>query len=107
MSSSLGAEKQPIGSRSKTVLLIFSSYGLGSFTASIIFLILVVAFKGDIEKDVQHIQWVWRLLLGIGIIPLAATLYGRLTMKETEPYQKCKDLCIAVKLDGNKFQLTL
>ena len=89
MSSSLGAEKQPVGSRSKTVLLIFASYGLGSFTASIVFLILVTAFKTAIISDVKHIQWVWRLLLGIGIIPPAATLYGRLTMRETEPYQKC------------------
>jgi PHS family inorganic phosphate transporter-like MFS transporter len=92
MSSSLGAEKQPIGSRARTVLTIFASYGLGSFTASIVFLVLVVAFKGDIAKDVQHTQWVWRLLLGIGIVPLAVTLYGRLTMKETEPYQKFKGL---------------
>lgn len=90
MSSSLGAEKQPVGSRSKTVLLIFASYGLGSFAASIVFLVLATAFKSAINDNVHHIQWVWRLLLGIGIIPPAVTLYGRLTMRETEPYQKCK-----------------
>lgn len=92
MSSSLGAEKQPIGSRSKTVLLIFASYGLGSCAAAIVFFILVVAFKSSINEDVKHIQWVWRLLLGIGIIPAAITLYGRLTIRETEPYQKCKSV---------------
>jgi PHS family inorganic phosphate transporter-like MFS transporter len=90
MSSSLGTEKSPVASRSKTVLLIFASYGLGSFAANIVFLVLVTAFKGSIESDVKHIQWVWRLLLGIGIIPPAVTLYGRLTMKETTPYQKCE-----------------
>jgi PHS family inorganic phosphate transporter-like MFS transporter len=90
MSSSLGAEKTPIGSRSKTVLLIFASYGAGSFAANIVFLVLVAAFKNSIEHDVHKIQWVWRLLLGIGIIPPAVTLYGRLTMRETEPYRKCK-----------------
>jgi PHS family inorganic phosphate transporter-like MFS transporter len=95
MSSSLGAEKQPIGSRAKTVLLIFSAYGTGSFAASIVFLVLVVAFKGAIDHDVQRVQWVWRLLLGIGIIPPAITLYGRLTMRETEPYQKCKYIFIS------------
>lgn len=93
MSSSLGAETPAIG-RSKTVLLIFASYGLGSFTASIVFLILVVAFKSAINSDVKNIQWVWRLLLGIGIIPAAVTLYGRLTMRETEPYKKCKLLLV-------------
>ena len=90
MSSSLGAEKQPIGSRSKTVLLIFSNYGLGSMTASIVFLVLVTAFKGSIDYDTNSLQWVWRLLLGIGLIVPAMTLYGRLTMRETEPYLKCK-----------------
>jgi MFS transporter, PHS family, inorganic phosphate transporter len=89
MSSTLSAEKSAIGSRAKQVLLVFSNIGLGAFTSSIVYLILLAAFKGSIEQNVNHLEWVWRLLLGLGIIPCVLTLYGRLTMRETKPYQYC------------------
>jgi PHS family inorganic phosphate transporter-like MFS transporter len=90
MSSSLSAEKTPLGSRAVLVLSVFSCIGLGAITSSIVYLILLVAFKDSIIQNINHLDWVWRLLLGIGIIPCALTLYARLTIKETEPYQKCK-----------------
>ena len=89
MSSSLSAERTPIGTRAVLVLTVFSSFGLGAITSSIVYLILLAAFKGSIETNISHLEWVWRLLLGIGIIPAACTLYARLTMKESKPYEKC------------------
>src|ERR1700744_1261536 len=89
MSSSLSAEKTPLGSRAVLVLSVFSNIGLGAITSSIVYLILLVAFKESIHQDIRHLEWVWRLLLGIGLIPCALTLYARLTMKETKPYEKC------------------
>jgi PHS family inorganic phosphate transporter-like MFS transporter len=78
MSATLSSENNPVKSRAVLV------------SASIVYLVLIVAFKSAIENNIDRVQWVWRLLLGIGIIPAAATLYGRLRMKETVPYQKCK-----------------
>lgn len=89
MSSSLSAEKTPLGSRAKLVLTVFSGIGFGNMAASITYLILLAAFKGSIHSNISHLQWVWRLLLGIGIVPAACTLYARLTIKETKPYEKC------------------
>ncbi|OBT94200.1 Inorganic phosphate transporter pho84 [Pseudogymnoascus verrucosus] len=88
MSATLSSENKPVKSRAVLVSGVFSNYGLGSFSASIVYLVLIVAFKSAIENNIDRVQWVWRLLLGIGIIPAAATLYGRLRMKETVPYQK-------------------
>jgi PHS family inorganic phosphate transporter-like MFS transporter len=90
MSSSLSAENTPIGSRAVLVLTVFSCIGLGAITSSIVYLILLSAFKSSIEHNINHLEWVWRLLLGIGVIPAALTLYARLTMKESKPYEKCK-----------------
>jgi hypothetical protein len=90
MSSSLSAEVAPMGSRAKMVLSVFSCIGLGAITSSIVYVILLTAFKGAIHQDIAHLEWVWRLLLGIGLVPCALTLYARLTMKETKPYEKCK-----------------
>ncbi|KAJ5748743.1 uncharacterized protein N7511_010439 [Penicillium nucicola] len=93
LSSSLSAEKSPFGSRAVQVLTVFSNIGLGNIAASIVFLVLLKAFKGAIFNDLNHLEWVWRLLLGIGIIPALFTLYARLTISETVPYKQyvCDD----------------
>lgn len=90
MSSSLSAEKSPLGSRAVQVLTVFSNIGLGNIAASIIFLILLKAFEGSVAGNERHLEWVWRLLLGLGIIPAALTLYARFTISETTPYRQCK-----------------
>jgi PHS family inorganic phosphate transporter-like MFS transporter len=89
MSSSLSAEMTPLGSRAITVLSVFSFIGLGAITSSIVYLVLLVAFKSLIYQNINHLEWVWRLLLGLGLIPCALTLYARLKMKETKPYEQC------------------
>lgn len=58
------------------------------FSSGITFLILLAAFKSAIVNDMNKLQYVWRLLFGIGLIPLIATLYARLTMKESKPYEQ-------------------
>ncbi|KIW37998.1 uncharacterized protein PV06_09974 [Exophiala oligosperma] len=91
MTSSLSAEHTPMGSRAKLVATIFSSIGLGSMTSSIVYLVLLAAFKSSVNDNIHHLQWVWRLLFGIGLIPLICTLYFRLTMPESKPYEKFAD----------------
>jgi PHS family inorganic phosphate transporter-like MFS transporter len=58
--------------------------------ASIVFLILLKAFQGSIAANQNYLEWVWRLLLGIGIVPAIFTLYARLTIAETLTYKQCK-----------------
>ncbi|KAJ6442371.1 inorganic phosphate transporter (predicted) [Purpureocillium lavendulum] len=88
LSSTLSAENGSIGSRAVQVLTVFSFIGIGNYFASIIFIILLSAFKSAVFGDIRALEWVWRLQLGIGMIPAAITLYSRLTMPETEPYKK-------------------
>ncbi|CAI7636163.1 hypothetical protein N7533_013679 [Penicillium manginii] len=88
LSSSLAAEKSPFGTRATQVLTVFSNIGLGNMAASIVFLVLLKAFQGSIAANIAHLEWVWRLLLGIGIIPAVFTLYARLTIAETLPYKQ-------------------
>lgn len=88
MTSSISAEHNPFGSRAKLVLTVFSCIGLGSFSAGIVYIILLSAFKSSIHSNIHHLQWVWRLLFGTGLVPLILTLYARLVMKESKPYEK-------------------
>ena len=90
MTSTLAAEHKIIGSRAKLILLVFAFLALGTLTAAVVFVVLLAAFRSAIETNIARLEWVWRLLLGLGIIPAAFTLYARLRMKETVPYKKCK-----------------
>ncbi|CAH0020165.1 unnamed protein product [Clonostachys rhizophaga] len=88
LSSSLAAEKSSDRSRAKMVIFTFYFRGLGDTIVSALFLVLLAGFKDHIEADVNQLDWVWRILMGIGIVPCILTVYARLVMEETKPYKK-------------------
>ncbi|KAJ5724691.1 hypothetical protein N7493_006419 [Penicillium malachiteum] len=88
LSSSFTAENTDVSTRAVRILSVFSNIGLGNMAASIVFLVLLKAFESAIAANINHLEWVWRLLLGIGIIPAIFTLYARLTISETQLYNK-------------------
>jgi MFS transporter, PHS family, inorganic phosphate transporter len=90
MTSTLSAEHKIMGSRAKLVLVVFAFLALGTLTAAVVYVVLLAAFKSAIEANIVRLEWVWRLLLGLGIIPAVFTLYARFRMAETVPYEKCK-----------------
>ena len=90
MTSTLSAEHTVVGTRSRLIVSVFFALTLGSLTAGIVFVVLLAAFKSSIYANIDQLEWVWRLLLGLGIIPAVFTLYARLKMKETKPYEQCK-----------------
>ncbi|KIX03320.1 uncharacterized protein Z518_06872 [Rhinocladiella mackenziei CBS 650.93] len=102
MTSALSAEQNPLGSRAKLVLTVFASIGLGAMSSGIIYLILLAAFKSSVKEDIYHLQWVWRLLFGIGLVPLILTLYFRLTMPESKPYKQYVAEETSLKADGKR-----
>ncbi|SRR6266478_4164485 len=58
-----------------------------SVAAAVVSLILVQAFKHKIINDnfavLKHVDYCWRLLIGLGCIPGCVALYFRLTIPET------------------------
>ncbi|BCS21077.1 inorganic phosphate transporter Pho84 [Aspergillus puulaauensis] len=88
LSSALSVESVSLGTRAVQVLSVFAFIGVGNYAASIVFLVLLRAFKSAVYNNINALEWVWRLLLGIGMVPAALTLYARLTLPETKPYTK-------------------
>ncbi|KAL6251428.1 hypothetical protein RBB50_001637 [Rhinocladiella similis] len=102
MTSSLSAEHTTMGSRATLVATIFSFIGLGSMTSGIVYLVLLAAFKSSVNNNIHHLQWVWRLLFGIGLVPPICTLYFRLTMPESKPYEKYVAKETSLKHNGQR-----
>jgi len=66
---------------------VFAAQGWGNFTAALIALIITVAYKNTIIHDdpavLAHVDYMWRILIGLGCVPGVIALYFRLTIPET------------------------
>ncbi|KAF8150603.1 phosphate transporter [Crassisporium funariophilum] len=74
--------------RGRMMTAVFASQGWGNFTAALVAFIITAAYKNSIlhEASVAHldtVDFMWRLLIGLGCVPGVIALYFRLTIPET------------------------
>jgi len=73
--------------RGRMMTAVFASQGWGNFAGALVGFILVVAYKNAILHDnavsPHHVDYVWRILIGLGCVPACLALYFRLTIPET------------------------
>ena len=62
--------------------------GFGILSASIVALCVAAAMKGPIIADILNLDYAWRIMLGLGVVPALATVYLREQMPETPAYRK-------------------
>jgi PHS family inorganic phosphate transporter-like MFS transporter len=87
LSAVISSEFAATRSRGRVMTAVFAFQGWGNLAAAVVSTILVAAFKKNIINDsfteLKHVDYCWRLLIGIGCIPGVAALYFRLTIPET------------------------
>ncbi|KAI0061407.1 MFS general substrate transporter [Artomyces pyxidatus] len=87
LSAVIASEFAAARSRGRLMTAVFAFQGWGTFTASLVSLVVVSAFKKQIIHDdpvtLRHVDYCWRLLIGLGCIPGVVALYFRLTIPET------------------------
>jgi PHS family inorganic phosphate transporter-like MFS transporter len=73
--------------RGRLMTAVFAAQGWGNFTASLVAYVIVAAYKTPLLHDpvaqLNHVDYMWRLLIGLGCIPGCVALYFRLTIPET------------------------
>jgi PHS family inorganic phosphate transporter-like MFS transporter len=62
---------------------VFAMQGIGQLTAGIVGLVVTAAFQSAIHADQTKLDYVWRILVGLGAVPGVCALYYRLTIPET------------------------
>ncbi|KAI0279763.1 major facilitator superfamily domain-containing protein [Russula aff. rugulosa BPL654] len=87
LSAVITSEFASTGSRGRLMTAVFTAQGWGNFAASLVALITVHAYKDSILSDnfndLKHVDYCWRILIGLGCVPGAIALYFRLTIPET------------------------
>jgi MFS family permease len=99
MSATVASEWSSEGRRGQMLALTFSMQGWGQFFAALFDIILLAIFKKPIEAAQINIDYVWRILIALGIIPAVCTIYSRFHLPESARYaeQVLKDAELAAK----------
>jgi PHS family inorganic phosphate transporter-like MFS transporter len=73
--------------RGRIMTATFAAQGFGNLSAALVALVVVSAYKTPILHDnpavLAHVDYTWRLLIGLGCVPACFALYFRLTIPET------------------------
>lgn len=96
LSSVITAEFAPTRWRGAMMAAVFSMQGLGQLVASIVSLVVIVAFRDSFlgiadEQGCDYACQVaadrcWRIIVGVGALPAVFALYYRITIPETPRY---------------------
>ncbi|KAJ1666743.1 hypothetical protein IW140_002334 [Coemansia sp. RSA 1813] len=87
LTATIVSEYASVHNRGKMISAVFSCQGFGNVAAPIVGIIVTACFKNSIDRNVLYLDYVWRIIIGIGCIPGLCTLYWRLTMEDSKRFQ--------------------
>lgn len=88
MSATISAEFSYPNFRGRMVSGVFSMQGVGILVGAAITLIFLVIFQTSIRQDPLYLDYVWRFMLGLGLVPCIFTIGYRMMMPESPHYNK-------------------
>ncbi|KAK6332232.1 Inorganic phosphate transporter pho84 [Orbilia brochopaga] len=94
MSASITSERTHLRRRGILLGFIFSNQGWGTLAGSIVTVIVLAAFQKALNVDGHEGQLdaVWRIQMGVAIVPALLTLWPRLTMPEGKQFLQSQEL---------------
>ncbi|RXW14845.1 hypothetical protein EST38_g11007 [Candolleomyces aberdarensis] len=95
MSASVTSDRANLRKRGTMLSYIFSMQGWGSFMGSLATIVVLLIYKSSMEGEngkISKVDGVWRIVVGISLIPAFGTLYQRLTLGESTRYEESRKL---------------
>ncbi|KAG6847803.1 hypothetical protein H0H93_005897 [Arthromyces matolae] len=94
MSASITSDRANLRKRGTMLAYIFSNQGWGSLLGSLITIIVLAIYRHVIEEEgkISKVDGVWRIVVGVSLIPGFATLYQRLTLPESVRFKASQKL---------------
>ncbi|KAH9859129.1 MFS general substrate transporter [Lenzites betulinus] len=92
MSASVATDRANLRRRGTLLAYIFANQGWGSFVGSLATIIVLLCYKHVMEVDgkTSKVDGVWRILVGLSLIPAFGTLYQRLTLPESTRFTESR-----------------
>ncbi|KAI9225263.1 MAG: phosphate transporter [Piptocephalis tieghemiana] len=111
LSAIITSEFATTRNRGAMISAVFAMQGLGILTGACVSTLVIVIFQGAINADVLNLDYVWRIIVGLGAVPGVAAIYYRLTIPETPRYtmdvdrnfnQATRDVAHIMKINNSK-----
>ncbi|KAF8873999.1 phosphate permease [Infundibulicybe gibba] len=87
LSAVISSEFSATKNRGRMMTAVFAAQGWGNFAAALVAFVIVAAYKDsllhEVATDAPSVDFMWRLLIGLGCVPGVVALYFRLTIPET------------------------
>jgi len=83
MSATITSEFANVRYRGMMLSAVFAMQGIGILMGGVVYVITLTAMKNSIQADYTNLDTVWRIAIGVGIIPALGAVYFRLTIPET------------------------
>ena len=92
MSASVTTDRARIRRRGTLLAYIFANQGWGSLVGSLVVIIVLLCYKGvmDGEGKTSKVDGVWRICVGLSLVPAFGTLYQRLTLPESTRFKEMR-----------------
>lgn len=99
LSATIAAEFSTARNRGAFVGSVFAMQGVGILVASLVAIVTTAAFKPLILRDINYLDYVWRIELGLGVVPALLTVYLRNKLPEPPQWtlDVAGDVATAVK----------
>ncbi|KAJ1303975.1 hypothetical protein OPQ81_008385 [Rhizoctonia solani] len=93
MSASITGDRASLRKRGTMLTYVFANQGWGSFVGSLVTMTVLACYKTAMDKNgqVHKIDAVWRIVVGVSLIPAFGTLYQRLTLPESTRFSKTRN----------------
>ncbi|KAH7924977.1 MFS general substrate transporter [Leucogyrophana mollusca] len=94
MSASVTSDRAVIRKRGTLLAYIFANQGWGSFVGALATIIVLACYKHVMndEGETSKVDGVWRIVVGLSLIPAFGTLYQRLTLPESTRFKKSQQV---------------
>ncbi|KDN36081.1 hypothetical protein RSAG8_11103, partial [Rhizoctonia solani AG-8 WAC10335] len=92
MSAAVTGDRASLRKRGTMLIYVFANQGWGSFVGSLITMIILACFKTGIDTHghTNQVDAVWRIIVGLSLIPAFCTLYQRFVMPESDRFNKTR-----------------
>ncbi|TFY68972.1 hypothetical protein EVJ58_g697 [Rhodofomes roseus] len=89
MSASVATERANLRRRGTLLSYIFANQGWGSLVGSLMVIIVLACYHNvmEVKGETSKVDGVWRILVGLSLIPAFGTLYQRLTLPESNRFK--------------------
>ncbi|KAI9458464.1 major facilitator superfamily domain-containing protein [Boletus coccyginus] len=104
LSASVTSDRASIRKRGTLLSYIFANQGWGSLVGSLVVIIVLACYEHVMNDlgETSKVDGVWRICIGVSLVPAFGTLYQRLTLPESKRFKESQKMSADIEITKEK-----